>query len=677
MCGIFGVILKPGSKYPEQNIAGSLKKLALYSESRGKDSSGVAFRYSKEKEINILKGDIPVSELLESQHYHQNSKQLLSEYKTGAGLQCFGHARLVTNGSQLNEVNNQPVIKDNIVIIHNGIITNVDELWQNEKTLSQQFSIDTEIIPSIIHSGFKQELNTQDAAVNACNKLEGTFSVATMFADRDEFLLATNNGSLYYLTNQQDFIFFASERYYLEKLLAQSSFSAFTGYEKVKQLKADDALLINYNDFTFTYFKTNEHSNSQNTTKPYPPVEIKVQPVENKKNRREVVIDPSIYIDRSKESHLFKLLEFNSDAIKKLKRCSKCLYPETFPFIYFDDKGVCNYCKNYKQKNQKKPISELENLVAPYRSKNGEPDCIVPFSGGRDSTFALHLVKKELKLTPIAYTYDWGMVTDLARRNIARTCGKLGVEHIIVSANIHWKRENIRKNINAWLANPHLGMIPLFMAGDKFFFYYTNVVKKRNNVRLNLYGINHLENTDFKVGFAGIPPDFDKKLIYSMSLQRQAKLFWFVFTQFFKSPGYINQSLLDSLGSIFARYLTKKEDYFHLFDYYTWDEQEVEKVLELYKWEKAIDTSTSWRIGDGTAAFYNYIYYTVAGFSEFDTFRSNQIREGMITREQGLKLIEEENRPRYESLRWYLEIVGVDFEKAIKRINAIPKLYQV
>ena len=58
------------------------------------------------------------------------------------------------------------------------------------------------------------------------------------------------------------------------------------------------------------------------------------------------------------------------------------------------------------------------------------------------------LLKIYLKLNPIAFTYDWGMVTDLARRNIARVCGKLGVENIIVSADIHWKRENIRKNIS-------------------------------------------------------------------------------------------------------------------------------------------------------------------------------------------------------------------------------------
>ena len=42
------------------------------------------------------------------------------------------------------------------------------------------------------------------------------------------------------------------------------------------------------------------------------------------------------------------------------------------------------------------------------------------------------------------------MVTDLARRNIARICGQLEVENIIVAADIQWKRDNIRKNILAW-----------------------------------------------------------------------------------------------------------------------------------------------------------------------------------------------------------------------------------
>lgn len=64
-------------------------------------------------------------------------------------------------------------------------------------------------------------------------------------------------------------------------------------------------------------------------------------------------------------------------------------------------------------------------------------------------------------------------------------------------------------------------------------------------------------------------------------------------------------------------------------------------------------------------------------FSENDTFRSNQIREGMLTREQAMALIEEDNLPRYETLRWYLEIIGLDFAEVVKVVNKIPKLYSV
>ena len=97
--------------------------------------------------------------------------------------------------------------------------------------------------------------------------------------------------------------------------------------------------------------------------------------------------------------------------------------------------------------------------------------------------------------------------------------------------------------------------------------------------------------------------------------------------------------------------------------------------MNKYNWEKAVDTDSTWRIGDGTASFYNYVYTLIAGFSENDTFRSNQIREGLISREEGLDLIYKENEPRYNSLKWYLNIIGLDFNDVINKINKIPRLY--
>jgi hypothetical protein len=286
------------------------------------------------------------------------------------------------------------------------------------------------------------------------------------------------------------------------------------------------------------------------------------------------------------------------------------------------------------------------------------------------------MVKEELGLNAIAYTYDWGMVTDLARRNIARICGKLGVENIIVAADMHWKRENIKKNITAWLKKPELGMIPLFMAGDKFFFYYAHKIKKQLGIDLEIWGVNDLENTNFKTGFAGLKPQFDKKRIYSISIYNQMKLFGFVGKNLLQNPGYINQSILDSLGSFASRYITPKEDYYHMFDYAHWNEKHIEDtIINNYDWEKSVDTDSTWRIGDGTASFYNYVYTLVAGFSENDTFRSNQIREGSITRSEALELVYKENIPRYNSLKWYLEIIDLDYQSTIKRINSIPSLY--
>lgn len=676
MCGIFGLIIKPESSFNSNSVAKILKEIALLSESRGKDSSGIAFRKNAAKTIDVVKGDIPIRELIDSSVVSKHLKEAIDAYKNKDGFSAFGHARLVTNGSQLQEVNNQPVLKDNTVLIHNGIIVNVDELWANYPTLSREFEIDTEIISALI----KNDLKTSNHLITSINRsfkqLRGTFSIALMFNDLNQFVLATNNGSLYYISDNSHFIVFASEAYFLKQLIRKSYFRDISLETDIKQVLPNNGLIVNYNTLSVNEFSLNDFESEFGIEKANEDFHIQKHLIENAKSGKDAVIDPSLFINRGVENHLFNLLEYNIEAISKIKRCTKCLLPETFPFIEFDHEGVCNYCHNHKSSKASKTTDDLEKLVAPYRKGGNKPDCIVPFSGGRDSTYSLHLVKKELGLNPIAFTYDWGMVTDLARRNIARVCGKLGVENIIVSADIRWKRENIRKNIEAWLKHPALGMIPLFMAGDKFFFYYCNQVKKQTGIDLNIWGINDLENTNFKTGFGGMKPNFDKKTIYSLSLQNKLKLFAYVGQNLIKSPGYINASIFDSLGSFAARYISPKKDYYHLFDYYQWDENEVNNlVLNEYDWELAIDTSTTWRIGDGTASFYNYIYYTVAGFSENDTFRSNQIREGMLDRETALKLVHHENIPRYETMRWYLEIIQVDFEKAIKAINNIPKLY--
>ncbi len=445
-----------------------------------------------------------------------------------------------------------------------------------------------------------------------------------------KLMLFSNNGSLYLGANTSGY-FFASEQFPLTQI----------GCVEIQQIRSTIVLDI-------------------------PQSNREVRLKDTKGKRRTLI--PKFSVSKSEEKLLLS-------PKPNLKRCTKCILPETMPFISFDAQGICNYCHSYKPRNNPKPKEEIFKLVAPYRRVKGE-DCIVPFSGGRDSCYGLHLIVNELKMKPITYTYDWGMVTDLGRRNISRMCAELGVENIIVADDIGKKRHNIAMNLKAWLKAPNLGMISILTAGDKHFFRHIETVKRQTGISLNLWGVNPLEVTHFKAGFLGVPPAFDETRVYMSGWKKQIEYQSLRFREMLKSPGYFNSSLWDTLSGEYYRSFASKSDYYHIFDYWRWDENVIDDTLvNQYHWETAVDTNTTWRIGDGTAAFYNYIYFLVAGFTEHDTFRSNQIREGQITRDEALRLVEDENRPRYLNIRWYLDAIGMDFSEVIKVVNKIPKLY--
>lgn len=105
--------------------------------------------------------------------------------------------------------------------------------------------------------------------------------------------------------------------------------------------------------------------------------------------------------------------------------CKRCLYPENHPLgITFDDSGICSGCRIHEEKDiidwakrQKFLRSKLEN----YRSKNyGRYDCVVPVTGGRDSFYVVHLVKKVYGLNPLLVVYNRHYNTRAGIYNIAR-----------------------------------------------------------------------------------------------------------------------------------------------------------------------------------------------------------------------------------------------------------------
>jgi glutamine---fructose-6-phosphate transaminase (isomerizing) len=336
---------------------------------------------------------------------------------------------------------------------------------------------------------------------------------------------------------------------------------------------------------------------------------------------------------------------------------------------------VCSYCRRWRKISVKGPDA-LRAFVEPYRSKDGSPDVIVAFSGGRDSAYGLHYVKRELKMNPVAFTYDWGMVTDLARRNQARLCGKLGVEHIIRSADIQKKRRFVRKNVEAWLKKPELGMVTLFTAGDKQFYHYARQLRKETGIKLVIFCTgNMIEDTPYKTGLCGIMEDDHGMTLTGLSFRNEMALLWYYFKNYVKNPGYFNQSIWDTLWAYYATFV-EKDDFLYLFHYLPWTEEEIVGTIRReYDWEVATDTKTTWRIGDGTAPFYNYIYQTIAGWTEDEVMLSNMVRENHLTRQQALARAAELAPPRFPSIREYSQLVGFNCEEALTIINGTKKLY--
>lgn len=654
MCGILGVLSPTSEEFNRRDFKRTVDELFRFSENRGRESAGVCLL--SDDEIKIYKQPTPASELLKSEVYRG-----LFDFKSPKNIFAIGHARLVTNGDLSTNINNQPVVKDDIVGVHNGIITNIDELWQKNKNLKRKYEVDTELFLSLIRKHYQETKNIAAAVSETYEAIEGAASVGLMLRDLKVNVLATNTGSLHYaLSDKKDILVFASEFDILHSLFGKLNLEEFSKL-KIQQLTPGYAMVVSQKNLKIEQFKIGN------------PGKIKVMPADYgltdlSKYRDPIKLPPVKPISNK----IVADFEKNFKKIEKLRRCLRCILPETIPYIEFDEKGVCNYCKSYEKMKVKGP-KKLEDYLKKYRKKNGQPDVLMTFSGGRDSSYGLHYIKKVMKMNPVAYSYDWGMLTDLGRRNQARMTADLGVEHILISADIKNKRENIRRNIQAWLRKPDLGTVPLFMAGDKQYFYYANKLGRVMGIDLIVLCVNPLEKTDFKFGLCGIKPKTN--VTYRLTSTDKIKLAAYYGKEYLTNPSYINRSLLDTLFAYFAYYLIPHE-YLSLYEYIKWDEKTINKtLLGTYKWEVAPDTKTTWRIGDGTAPFYNYIYLMMGGFTENDTFRSNQIREGAITRDEALALSKADNQPRFESMRWYADTVGIDLEEALRIINNAPKLY--
>jgi hypothetical protein len=114
--------------------------------------------------------------------------------------------------------------------------------------------------------------------------------------------------------------------------------------------------------------------------------------------------------------------------------CARCVLPEAKPHIVFDERGVCNLCRDFddkKQEAQEHKLLETDLLKLLEKNKGkGKYDVLAMCSGGKDSTSALYYMKTRYKMNPLAFTFDNGFETDDAIGNVKRAVEKLGVDFL-------------------------------------------------------------------------------------------------------------------------------------------------------------------------------------------------------------------------------------------------------
>lgn len=342
----------------------------------------------------------------------------------------------------------------------------------------------------------------------------------------------------------------------------------------------------------------------------------------------------------------------------ELIRCTKCLLPQTHESITFDEKGVCSICNNIEFKNKmdwESKKNELFELVEQYRGKH-DYDCIVPFSGGKDSTWTLYYIVKELKLKPLVVRFDHGFLRPTLHENTIRVLRNLGADFITFTPN--WKvvqklmlQSFLEKGDFCW--HCHTGIssypmhvailykVPLIIWGEPSS-EYTSYYKYGENEEVDEKRFNR---TGANLGISAI----DMAVRLSGNLDpRDFKPYSYPPLNELKKIGY--RSIC--LGSYIPWDVKKQSKIIN--EELGWNGDFVENVPPQYNYEKIECYMQGVR---------DWIKYIKRGYSRPTHLATIDIRNQRLSREEGEILIEKYEGKEPQSLAIFLELVGLTKEE--------------
>jgi len=338
--------------------------------------------------------------------------------------------------------------------------------------------------------------------------------------------------------------------------------------------------------------------------------------------------------------------------------CKKCTISNQRPRISFDENGICSAC-NFAEYKKKIDWSirekELADLCDKHRKNDGSYDVVVPCSGGKDGSFVAHMLKNKYKMNPLTVTWAPHIYTDIGRKNLDNFIRIGGFDNILGSVNgsVHQKMSQ--------LAFLHMGD-----NFQSFIYGQTNFpikVAVQHNISLIMYG----ENGEVEYGgdmknaqqptrdikdhdghyFSGKPPEF-----------------WV-------EHGVSKSDLYPYMPPSYEKIIKNKTEIHFMSYYHFWDPQEnyyysVKHTGFESNPERTEGTFSKYAgLDDKTDGQHYYLSYIKFGIGRATSDVSHEIRDGKITRDEGVLLVK-----KYDG-----EFPKLYFKETLSYLNISEELY--
>lgn len=341
-----------------------------------------------------------------------------------------------------------------------------------------------------------------------------------------------------------------------------------------------------------------------------------------------------------------------------MERCVRCIMPDTVPGIEFNEDGLCSLCQSYEEPSYLGE-DKLEEVFNVAKMAEGKYDCIVPLSGGRDSSFVLYFAKVRYNMNPLAVNYDNGFRAEQAITNMKNACSKLGADFLEVQSKRDIARKIVKNEIK-FVMRRGLFSVSEVLCGACAYGYRSAVYRTaiKYNVPLIIWGSSHVESTprsmmkSFQELKRREAEKYTRSKIFSLLDISYLRLRYYKLLQRIESHVPGNSIFSESFPVLHDKNIKE----ISLFDFLPWDREEIkETITRELGWQKPEDRVSSWRTDCVLPPFINYCLMNLFGCSKSCIGYCNMINNGQMTRELALQQEEQADKKFTDDLRDLLE----------------------